>query len=98
MSELGPWSTSLDTDTMLSFKDLLQASLDWKILPLYRRGKMGRLSNGRYCPNIFGFSLVIPIFSDGLYMIKIGKPINLWVFMDLVNMDMGMDGPNKKNF
>ena len=31
-------------------------------------------------------------------MIKIGKPINLWVFMDLVNMDMGMDGPNKKNF
>ena len=26
-------------------------------------------------------------------MVKIGKPINLWVFVDLVNMDMG--GPIK---
>ena len=27
-------------------------------------------------------------------MVKIGKPINLWMFVDLVNMDM--DNPIKK--
>ena len=54
---------------------------------------MGGLSNGRPCPNIFGVPLVIPIFPDGLYIVKIGKPINLWVFVDLVNMDMS--GPIK---